>query len=182
MKIKLLNSRFTFLHGKLALECQTTNVSVVKTIRLHRWPEEYSSKWEILVWMKMEQALTLRVKTNQWAIVTMAAWEGGGEDPAPCQRSQVFLFLDLCFCPFVTNRQFYCQGPVHIKTRAKGKYKSSSRAQEQHISCHNSLLQYNDGIYVFVLFLHHIARKHDLKWRTGRKRLRLHHPQCVPLL
>ena len=36
MKIKLLNSRFTSLHGKLALECQTTNVSVVKTIRLHR--------------------------------------------------------------------------------------------------------------------------------------------------
>ena len=131
--------------------------------------------------MKMEQALTLRVKTNQWAIVAMAAWEGGGEDPAPCQRSQVHLFfksfsfwicafvtnqrsqvfflLDLCFCPFVTNHQFYCQGPVHIKTRAKGKYKPSSRAQEQHISCHNSLLQYNDGIHVFVLFLHHIATK-----------------------
>ena len=27
-----------------------------------------------------------------------------------------------------------------------------------------------------------LPRKHDLKWRPGRKRLRLHHPQCVPLL
>ena len=27
-----------------------------------------------------------------------------------------------------------------------------------------------------------LPRKQDLKWRPGRKRLRLHHPQCVPLL
>ena len=36
LEISVLQSRFTSLHGKLALECKTTKVSVVKTIRLHR--------------------------------------------------------------------------------------------------------------------------------------------------
>ena len=64
----------------------------------------------------MEQALTLRVKTNQWAIVTVAASEGGGEGPAPCQRSQVFLFFNLWFFALVT----YLSGTSSYQDESQG--------------------------------------------------------------
>ena len=103
------------------------------------WPWELKPTSErLLPWLlEREEVKVLHLVRDPRYIYFSNRFLFGFALSSPIRDPRYFFFLDLCFSAFFTNHQFYCQGPVHIKTRAKGKYKSSSRAQEQHISCHN---------------------------------------------